>query len=129
RERIGGHERECTGDWGLAAEAKATAGPKCPPSGGPHTVRLKPDATYFSKTLRATAGPKPRAGFSRYRPDEARRVRAGLVVSGAASRPVHLCAQSAIASTADPSARPFFVSAYSTRTGVSGMTVRSRMPS
>jgi len=34
-----------------------------------------------------------------------------------------------MASIAEASARPFFVSAYSTRTGVSGMTVRSTIPS
>ncbi len=39
------------------------------------------------------------------------------------------CAHFAIASNAALSARPFFVSAYSTLTGVSGTTVRSTMPS
>ena len=41
----------------------------------------------------------------------------------------HLSAHAEMASMAAVSARPFFVKAYSTRTGVSGMTVRSTMPS
>jgi hypothetical protein len=42
---------------------------------------------------------------------------------------IHFSAQCAMASMADASARPFLVSSYSTRTGASGITVRSTIPS
>ena len=59
-----------------------------------------------------------------------RRLRAGCSsLSAGASSSIHLCAQSVMALMAAASARPFFVNAYSTRTGVSGTTVRSMMPS
>ena len=112
-----------------------------PPMGG-HADAPRPEGRSHVGDLR---GHQPRGRERARRPDPEdpahrklrspghdarRRVREALAGFGVrASGSTQRSAQAAMASIAEARSRPFLVSAYSTRTGVSGTTVRSTIPS